>query len=172
MAETTGPKTRRHLTSITITDGAALSYAIPLRGELTYTPGGFTLVDIKDSLGEFTGLSPTRGEEQATTFSIEATQRGLAGRAAANVALKDFFGNSGAAASGTATSVGDETGSVAGEFQVMYTVTCVCTDHTGTETITFPDCTFLGSSWASSLEGNKITLSGTSRQAYPTVAFA
>lgn len=173
MAETNTPKTRRHITGIVITDGAALSYTIPVRGELNYTPGGYSLVDIKDSDGSFTGLSPTRGEEQATTFSIEATQRGLAGRAAAaDMGLADFLNGSGVAAQGTATSTGNEDGSVAGEHEVMFSVVCTITDHTGTETLTFPDCTFVGSSYASSLDGTKISLSGMSRQAYPTVSFA
>lgn len=170
MAETNTPKTRRHITNIVITDGAALSYSIPLRGELTYTPGGFTLVDVKNSNGSFTGLSPTRGEEQPTSFTIEATQRGLGSRAlVADMGLIDFITQDGFA---VGTSVGDENGSVAGEFQVMYNVTVTTTDHTGTETLLFPDVTFLGSSFSSSLEGNKLSLSGISRKGFPTVTFA
>lgn len=172
MAEVTTPKTRKHLTSITITDGGspALSYAIPVHGELTYTPGGFTLVESRTSAGAFSGVGPVIGTEQATTFSVECYQRGLTGSDAGKV-LKDFID---ALEVGTgADTTGSEPSGAAAYHAKMYNVTVVTTDESGTETLVFPDCTFIGSSYGTNLDDrNVITLSGMSRAAYPTVTFA
>tara|TARA_R100000734_G_C3316344_1_gene108796 strand:+ start:711 stop:1226 length:516 start_codon:yes stop_codon:yes gene_type:complete len=171
MAETNVPKTHRHVTAVTIKDNAAANtYSIPLRGSLTYQAGGFAEVDIKDYDGSFTGVSPTKGEEQFTTLTINATQRGLAGQAA-DVTLTDFIDNAGLVAS-TWVSTGSETSASAGDLIKVFDITVTITDHTGTATYTFPDCTFIGSSLNSSLDGNAITFSAKSRAPYPTVAFA
>jgi hypothetical protein len=168
MAETTSTKTRRHITNAVISDGGAISYDIPLRGDLSYTPGGYALIDFKDYDGSFTGNSPTRGEENATTGTIEATVRGLSARLLADMGLKDFLDHSGVVA--TATTTGIESGSVVGEVETTYTLTVTTTDHTKTETMVFPRTTFVeGSSLSAGLEGTKINLSFTSRQAFPTV---
>jgi len=170
MAETNTTKTLRHVASITVTDGAPLAYVLPVHGELTFTPGGYNLVDFKNADGSFTGISPTRGEENPTTFTINAVQRGNPGLLSGSQGLIDYILNSGVAAQGTATSTGTETASVSGEHEVMFDVAVVITDHVGSKTYTFEDCTFVGSSLAAGLEGNQITLSGSSRKAYPIIS--
>ena len=170
MAETNTVQTKRKFGTCVITDGAALTYTFNLILSLSYTPGHYDPIDVKDTNGNFTGLSPTAGEEQPTTGTIEATQRGLAGRAAiADMAAIDFINRSGVCV--TATSTGIEDGSVAGEHIVMYDMTITQIDHTGTATYVFEDCTFEGSSAAIDLAGNKLSISFTSRKAEPTVTF-
>ncbi len=171
MAETDTIKTRRHITSMRIVDGGSTDYTVPLRGDLSYTPGGYNLVDVKDYDGSFTAVSPTRGEEQPTTGSVTATQRGIGDRALeADIGLVDFINDAGIVLASTTT--GTEAGTVSGEHQRMFTIIFLETDHTATETLTFPRCTFSGSSFSSSLDGNQISLSFTSRAAYPTSSFA
>jgi len=168
MAETNVPKTHRHVTSVTIKDNAgANTYAIPLRGSLTYTPGGWAEVDIKDFDGSFTGVSPTKGEEQFTTLSITATQRGLS--ATADTVLADFLDYAGTV-NASWVSTGTETSAAFGDLIKMFDLEVVIADHTGTTTLTFPDCTFIGSSMNSSLDGNAITFSAKSRTPYPAAA--
>ena len=172
MPETNVPKTHRHVTKVTIIDGTAvtpLEYEIPLRGSLTYTPGAYTEVDIKDFDGSFTGVSPTKGDEQFTTLSISATQRGLA--AEPDVVLQDFLDEAGVVAS-TWESVGTETSAAFGDLIKMFDIQVEIQDHTGTLTMTFPDCTFIGSSMSSAIDGNTITFSAKSRAPYPTDSFA
>jgi hypothetical protein len=171
MAETTTVMTKRKFGTLRITDGGTIDYTVSLIMSMSYTPGHFDPIDVKDTNGNFTGLSPTAGEEQPTTGTIEATQRGLAGRALeADMGLIDFIDRSGFVASG-ATSTGTESGSVAGEHIVMYDMIVTMTDEKGTVTYTFTDCTFEGSSWTTDMAGNKLSISFTSRKSKPTVVF-
>ena len=172
MSEATTPKTRRHVVSVTVSDDGspAVSYAIPVHGELTYTPGGYALVESRTSKGAFSGVGPVLGTENATSFSIECYQRGLTGSDSAPV-LKDFLDKL-TVGTGSDTT-GSEPAGAASNHMKMFDVTVVCTDETGTETLLFPNCTFVGSSFATNLDDrNTITLSGVSRAAYPTVTFA
>lgn len=173
MPETTSLKTHRHFTGVVITDGAALTYTMRrINGTMTYTPGGYNLIDGLDFDGSFTDNSPTRGAEQATAASFTMMQRGLGGRAlVADMGLIDFIMDSGQAATGVATTTGTESGSVVGEVQPMFTVTATNTDHTGTETTVFNGCTFIGSSVNATIDGTELSFSVTSRQAFPTVTF-
>lgn len=170
MAEVTTPKTRRAITSISITDSGTVSYTIPVHGELTYTPGGYTLVESRTSKGAFSGVGPVIGTENATTFSLECYQRGLTGSDAGKV-TKDFMDQLEVGTGSDTT--GSEPAGAAANHAKMYNVTVVTTDESGTETLVFPDCTFIGSSYATNLDDrNTISLSGLSRAAYPTVTFA
>ena len=170
MPETNVPKTHRHVTSVTITDGTPQSYLIPVRGSLTYTPGGYAEVDIKDFDGSFTGVSPTKGDEQFTTLTITATERGIPGQPPADICLADFLNHSGDVPNWIST--GTETSAAYGDLIAMVDIIVTLADHTGTSTITFPGCTIIGSSINSTLDGNVITISAKSRAAYPTTAFA
>ena len=80
--------------------------------------------------------------------------------------LKDFID---ALEVGTgADTTGSEPSGAAPYHAKMYNVTVVTTDESGTETLVFPDCTFIGSSYGTNLDDrNVITLSGMSRAAYP-----
>lgn len=172
MAEATTPKTRRHITSITLQDGGApaASYAFPVHGELTYTPGGRTLVESRNSYGEYTGIGPVLGTENPTSFQLELYQRGLSGSDAGHVA-KDFLDliEVGTAADTT----GSEPAGAAADHLKMWDMIVVFDDEIGTETLTFPNCTFIGSSYATNLDDrNVITLVGMCRAGYPTVGFA
>jgi hypothetical protein len=172
VAEATTPKTRRHITSVTIKDDGspAVSYAIPVHGELTYTPGGYALVESRTSKGAFSGVGPVLGTENPTTFSIECYQRGLTGSDSAPV-LKDFL-DSLTVGTGSDTT-GSEPAGAASNHMKMFDVVVVTTDEIGTETLTFENCTFVGSSYATNLDDrNTISISGISRKAYPTVSFA
>lgn len=170
MPETNVPKTHRHVTSVTIKDDAgANQYVIPLRGSLTYTPGGYAEVDIRDFDGSFTGVSPTKGEEQFTTLTITATQRGLSGTA--DLALADFLDYAGTVSSAW-VSTGTETSSAFGDLIKVFDLEVAIADHTGVTTLTFSDCSFIGSSMNSSLDGNVITFSAKSRAPYPAVVHA
>ena len=170
MAESTTPKTRRHIVSLTIADSGSVSYAIPVHGEVTYTAGGFNLVESRTSKGAFSGVGPVIGTENATTFSVECFQRGLTGSDAGKV-VKDFIDNLEVGTGSDTT--GSEPAGAAANHAKMYNVTLVTTDETGTETLVFPDVTFMGSSYATNLDDrNTITLTGMSRAAFPTVTFA
>jgi len=170
MAETNTVMSKRKLGTIAIQDGGSIDYEIPVILSMNYTPGLYDMIDIRDTNGDYTGLSPTHGDEQPTAVTIEATQRGLGGRAlAADMGLIDFINQSGAAAS--ATSTGTEDGSVTNEHAKMFTVVVTETDHTGTTTTTFERSTFEGSGVAIAPDGNKLNLNITSRKAKPTVAF-
>jgi len=170
MAEATTSKTRRHITSITFTDGGApaASYAIPVHGDITWTPGGRTLVEDKNSYGEWTGIGPVKGEEQMTEGSIECVQRGLIG--SDTIVLIDFIAN--LEVGTAANTTGSEPAGAVADHVKMWDIVVVTTDETGTETLTFENCTISGTFQSALNERNSVTINFACRQAYPTTAFA
>ena len=171
MAEATTPKTRRHITSITISDDGspAVSYAIPVHGELTYTPGGHALVESRTSKGAFGRRAGARHGEPDLVLDRVLPAR--VDRVGLGAGVEDFLDKL-TVGTGSDTT-GSEPSEAASNHMKMFDVTVVTTDETGAETLLFPNCTFVGSSYATNLDDrNTITLSGVSRAAYPTVTFA
>lgn len=157
-------------------------FEVPLWSSLTWTPGGFTEIPLRDQAGNFTGCV-VKGEANATSFSITGTQCGVGAQlfdevgppppdpAIDVVALIDFIHTECSPVMAPFVSADACDSDTCGSTVKLFTVK-VYFEGTGTETNTlyqFDYVSFQGSSFSSALEGNTINLSGTSYSACPTI---
>lgn len=159
--------TKRRIKRVEVEDGAATPNKITLRvdGTVSASEGGYELTDDRDVNGDFTDEEPSRGDEQATTVTLEMAQRGLANGSGslAAITLADVaFRTTGFEAQ--MTSIG--TGTNCDDTEPMYKINVVFDDcSSGEVTWTFDRCTWTSDFTKGGGEGNRITMNVTSRAA-------
>ena len=174
MAESNCIKSKKSIGSIVFEDGTPstpLTYTVTFFGDVTITPGGRNLVDIRNADGTFATHAPIEGEDQPTTFSLSGMMRGTGAvdggsSDLADIGLVDFIAKSGQFANVVSTA-----SATCPNTQKTMTVKITFTDDAGTSTYTLPLTTFTGSI-TSAFDGNQIAIEGTSRAAYPTITHA
>lgn len=163
------PISRRHIQAVKVIGGAAEEVSLTVDGDISWENGEYEVFPHRDTIGDFTAESPSRGQMQETTWTLVFKMRGFPDPAAATVGAltetdvamrtpKFLSLVTSTASSGTACP----------DAESIHTLQLTLDDcAAGTDTIAFEKSRWTGSVSVSA-EGNQITMSGTSYIAKPT----